>query len=474
MLDVQKHRRRPSLENVKKYIGEFPDLYYDGAKIVCKVCDKPLFGWHKYDCIKHVNSIQHTNRKSGVPSREPFMLDLLSMFLQCGLQLRLLDKKPFNDFWNKYNSNWELPSRTTLRRYLPSLREDNEKNIKGVVKGKQLWLSVDETIDRKKNSIAHVMVRVLDPFQPNFPILLASKRIQKCTSEAITKVVLDTLQKFEVSPSQLLMFMSNGTAIMRCVGHSLKQECEQLLHVMCKAHTLHLVAQMIRKCYPEVDALISNTKKMFLKSPKRIRELHRWCPGIPEPPELSFTRWGSWLKAAFYYSKFFEQIKFVVLQFNPDEDTAIKESQIRFQDTSVETDLITIYDNYAGLFDAIEKFQNTGLSFVESVQIVNDVHTLLCATSEVKNMCIVEKFEEVINKDSDFTRLIQINDSASDPLSMYKDYFNYACLTSIDVKRSLSKYKKIFSSRRTQFNEANLETYLMLQTFQQSYSICAT
>ncbi|KRT84052.1 zinc-finger associated domain containing protein, partial [Oryctes borbonicus] len=43
----------------------------------------------------------------------------------------------------------------------------------------------------------------------------------------------------------------------------------------------------------------------------------------------------------------------------------------------------------------------------------------------------------------------------------------------VDAERSFSKYKNISSARRTQFSETNPETYLMLQTFQQSFYICA-
>ncbi|KAI4466624.1 hypothetical protein MML48_2g00006967 [Holotrichia oblita] len=479
MSGVENRRKRPTFDNVKKYIEEFPDLYYDGAKIICKICDRALFCWHKSDCRKHATSIQHTNRKYNVPSRDPFILDVLPMWLVCGLPLRVVDKPEFRNFWEKYIPNRELPSRATLHSYLPFVREDYENQIKAVVKDKRLWLSVDHTMDRQQNSIVHVIVRVLDPTKANFPILLASKRLKKCNSVTITKVVLDALELFQISINQLLMFVSDGAATMRSVAHSLNQKGAQFLHLTCKSHDLHLVEQTIRELYPEVDALIGSTRKVFFKSPKRIREFRKRCRGVPEPSQDGsiLTRHGTWLKTALYYSEYFEELKRVVLRFDPDEAAAIEESQIRFRDASVEADLKTIYDNYSGLLAAIETFQNTALSLAESVQIVSDVHALLCAASDVNNMCVVEKFEEIINKDADFNRLIRIGGGANaqsiDPLFTYKDYFNYACLTSVDVERSFSKYKDIYSSRRTQFSEKNLETYLMLQTYQQSYSISA-
>lgn len=120
-----------------------------------------------------------------------------------------------------------------------------------------------------------------------------------------------------------------------------------MLHITCKLHALHIAAETIRANFPEVNALITNTKRVFLKSPKRTSEFHKQCPGIPEPPEPILTRWGTWLKAAFYYFKYFQQIKLVVIQFNPYESAAIKESQEKFLDISeIYKPFTTIIEKY--------------------------------------------------------------------------------------------------------------------------------
>ncbi|KAJ8946907.1 hypothetical protein NQ318_008263 [Aromia moschata] len=124
---------------------------------------------------------------------------------------------------------------------------------------------------------------------------------------------------------------------MLSVGRSLKEHGYSFLHVTCKVHALHFVAETIRNCFPEVDALISMS-----------------C-GVSEPPQPIITRWATWLKAAFYYAKYFTQIKSVLLQFNPKDAAAIKESQMTFQNSSLERDLKTIHDNYRGLHAAITR-----------------------------------------------------------------------------------------------------------------------
>lgn len=353
------------------------------------------------------------------------------------------------------------------------MRDDIESNIKSDLKNKKLWLCVDETTDSKKNSVVNTIVRTLEPLQPSTPLLLASKRLEKCTSEAILKVLLNTLTKFNLSTDQVLMLMTDGAATMLCMGKSLKTKCSNLIHVTCKIHALHLVAETIRKSFPNVNDLIAQTKAVFRKSPIRTREFHRQCPDIPEPPEPILTRWGTWLKAAFYYFEHFQPVQNLILQFNPKAAVAIKESQKKFIDPQVFAELQTIY-SYKGIVEAIDKLQNPSLSLVESLQIVDDVHSQLNTLSNEKNHLVTEKLNSVLHKNSDFIRLRNLcndRDSAPvDPVGNFKDYFTYANITSLDVERSFSLYKNIFSLRRTSLSETQLETYQMLHMYGQSHS----
>ncbi|KAJ8963068.1 hypothetical protein NQ318_018532 [Aromia moschata] len=121
------------------------------------------------------------------------------------------------------------------------------------------------------------------------------------------------------------MFVTDSAATTRVVGRSLQEHSCNMIHVTCTGHALHLVAKTIRQCFPEVNALIT----MFLKSSKRLRAFQSKCP---EPPQLILKRWGTWLEAAFYYDKYFEQIKVVILEVDPNKAAAMMESQTKFQD----------------------------------------------------------------------------------------------------------------------------------------------
>ena len=58
------------------------------------------------------------------------------------------------------------------------------------------------------------------------------------------------------------------------------------------ADSLGLVAQVIRNQYEDVNGLISNVKKVFLKAHLRIQAFREALPDCPLPLEPVLTRWG--------------------------------------------------------------------------------------------------------------------------------------------------------------------------------------
>lgn len=96
------------------------------------------------------------------------------------------------------------------------------------------------------------------------------------------------------------LFLSDGAAYMLKCGRDLKIFYPDLCHFTCLAHGLNLVAETVRGNFENVDALIANTKKVFLKAPLRVQRYKDILPNVPLPPEPVLTRWGTWLEAAFF------------------------------------------------------------------------------------------------------------------------------------------------------------------------------
>jgi hypothetical protein len=79
-----------------------------------------------------------------------------------------------------------------------------------------------------------------------------------------------------------------------------------MIQVTCTAHGQHLVAETVRSCYPNIDGLIVNGKKIFRKCPARVQifENDADCCSreIALPPKPCTTRLGTWLEAVRCYT----------------------------------------------------------------------------------------------------------------------------------------------------------------------------
>ncbi|KAJ4442753.1 hypothetical protein ANN_04344 [Periplaneta americana] len=61
-----------------------------------------------------------------------------------------------------------------------------------------------------------------------------------------------------------------AAAYMKKAAAGLAVSYPKMIHVTCIAHRLHRVCEEIRTLYPNVDKLISNAEKVFIKSPRKI------------------------------------------------------------------------------------------------------------------------------------------------------------------------------------------------------------
>ena len=75
---------------------------------------------------------------------------------------------------------------------------------------------------------------------------------------------------------------------------------------------------------PEVDALVSNGKKIFLKSAARVTIFREMVPQTPLPPQPILKRWGTWVEAAMYYAQHFRAFATVVNSLDPEEAASIR------------------------------------------------------------------------------------------------------------------------------------------------------
>lgn len=102
-------------------------------------------------------------------------------------------------------------------------------------------------------------------------------------------------------------------------GHTLKIFYPKLIHITYIAHGLHRLSEAISDKFSNIDLLISNTKKVFLKAPTRVGTFKEKCLNLSLPSQPVIIWWGTWLDVAYYYVKNFDKVKEVVDTFNQND-----------------------------------------------------------------------------------------------------------------------------------------------------------
>ena len=170
------------------------------------------------------------------------------------------------------------------------------------------------------------------------------------------------------------MLLSDAAPYVIKAGSSLKIFYPKLIHFTCLVHGINRVVEVITQLFPDVNSVISNTKKVFLKAPLIVtykEKLH----GVPLPSQPILIRWGTWLNAALFYAEHFLGIKEVIDRFNPNDSAAIQKAQVAYSSKTVERDLTIIKTNFKILSLAIKKLQTCRMSLSEGFQILENVQS---------------------------------------------------------------------------------------------------
>lgn len=182
---------------------------------------------------------------------------------------------------------------------------------------------------------------------------------------------LNLLWPQSIQHESVLLFLSDAAPYMVKAAGAIKAFYSKTLHVTCLAHGLHLTAEEVRKCFSNLDNLISNVKKVFLKSPYGIAFFKNEVPELALPLEPILTRWGTWIHAAIYYCENIKQIRSIVNQLNPDDAISIQMAQDVLLDKSLDASLTYyIKSNFGFLPETINSLEKSGLSLNDCFQLL--------------------------------------------------------------------------------------------------------
>jgi len=130
----------------------------------------------------------------------------------------------------------------------------------------------------------------------------------------------------------------------------------KMIHVTCLAHALNRVAEEVRGSYTEVDKLIANRRKIFIKSPLWVQKFKEEAPTLPLPPQLIVTCWGTWLDAENYCCTNYSQIEKIFNKFDRKDSSSIKSVQ-QLSSVTISSNLDYIKANFCGISKSITRLE---------------------------------------------------------------------------------------------------------------------
>lgn len=148
----------------------------------------------------------------------------------------------------------------------------------------------------------------------------------------------------------------------------------------------------------QVDKVISNVKKIFLKAPSRVIIFKNTAPDLSLPLEPIITRWGSWIKAACYYCEHHETLKSIVNSLDAEEAISIKNAQKYFADHNLAANLVFIKSNFGFIPDVMTGLEAKNIPLSDAIKIIDNVFLKLNQIPGTVGKMVQEKINDVLEK----------------------------------------------------------------------------
>lgn len=363
---------------LRNFVKEFPDFKTDGNVLFCTICNKSILADKTFLVKQHIEGAKHLELKERrlhkessqaflsectQPNKESqFHEKLCEAFVSADIPLYKIRNVKIKNLFENF-TDYRVPSETILRsKYVKNLYVNCIQNIRKCVQNKYLWISIDETTDVAGRNVANVVIGVLDTDEDlaKQKFLLNTAVLEKTNHSTIARLFDDSIKRLDsdFNKDLILLFVTDAAPYMVKAAKAIEVFYPKITHVTCIVHGLNRICETIRDKYENVNKVIANVKKVFLKAPSRVDIFKECHPELPLPPEPVITRWGTWLDAVIYYANNYEKVLEVLDALNNEDAQSIKIAQEVLRNPKTKSDLIFIASNYGFIVKLIKKITN--------------------------------------------------------------------------------------------------------------------
>ena len=452
--------------------------------IACRFSFTPTWKSHvkkHAESSKHQENIKHlANRKAREDpnsashvSAEDLGRKLCEAFITADIPLNKLDVPEIREFLEE-NIGVSMPCRTVARtRHMTGAYEEAVEKIKEELTDHPLWIGGDETTDICGRYVLHIMLGKLSMSEFHAPFLVECTFLEQANAETVAQAMNAILNKFwpGFEPSRLRLLLSDAVSYMIKCGKIMKRETyPELLHLTCLIHALHRICEKARTLFKDVNTLIKNGKKIFLKSPRRVTAWKQ-VSDLGLPPQVCVTRWGTWVNGAVWYSvpAHFDTFAQVVNGLDPEDAQCIEDCQEVFGSPTLREDLKFISDHLSFLPPLMRQMEETDVGLIRGLSLFEEAERKISLIPGARGDILQRKFVAVKNRNPDLQKIQSLRDEmvANRYLPDMREYklLTYAPVHTADIERSFSHYKNIVNDKRTKLTEENVSKLVIAKCF---------
>jgi hypothetical protein len=452
---------------VKKLLIMHPEISVEEINLVCSICEKK----YAYDPVigtcnirRHLDSLQHkkaAQRKISADSMNEhsnkqeltlqFNNDLILFMTKMNYPISNVDNIFFKEFFNKHFSYPTYSSTYYKEKFLPDIFNEKYKKLREIIGTESFYLIVDSTTNAIGQTILNILIGVCYKTKISDVYLMDCIEMINCTAESYEVCIQASLFSFfgnQLERNKFVLVLTDQAPTMLKVGRLLKTYYNSLKHVTCLAHAMHNVCEKIREKNYLVDEIIIYLKRILIKN-KSNKEILRKHTIVKLPKFPILIRWGSWLKFTSFifdnylnFSEFIKEIDILTGREYYDKfNSMLFESQIRECRSKLwVTEII----------DFLEK---------KDLSVEDQIYKLEYTLSHLNDISLVAYLNQSLDKNPDISYFRSFNQLRA---TNYEKIFNYVPLTTVDVERSFSIYRKIFDEQRRSLTIENTRMLIFL------------
>lgn len=327
------------------------ELYEESGLLFCRTCETSIDHKRKSTIMDHLESKKHKLRKekknggsiisnesaggelsstsgkrqstvergfaianTARDARHAVANDLVCAMVAANIPLEKADNPVLREFFVKHVRNGgSIAGSTALRERIPDLYARHKEYLKSLFSGQKVYVVLDETTDERTKLVLNILL--IRPVQSDKcslkPYLVDTIVLERTTAATVGGALLRSLALLDVQYEDVVGMVTDGAQYMKaCFRDVIKPACVNCVHLICIAHCLNLVGEVLRKNVSRLDDFVAKMKTAFrLSAAKRRVYIQALVEaGVDDalaPPSPVVTRWYSWLQAVQQHARYF-------------------------------------------------------------------------------------------------------------------------------------------------------------------------